>query len=243
MGPALRRRQVTLKFPLRMERHMRSCFAVLITTVLLASSGNAQDNGDLQLDVPRLINALASENPAPTERRGPDLKFPPGYDRKKQESVNSARRKLKALGAGAFKSLIENWGDERYCLTYSVGINGYMYNATVGKMCRTIMYDQIQPYGIWPRTDGDPRGKPKRPSYPSVFLNDEKAAAKWLEEHQDKSLFEIQLMVIDWVIEQESSSPQDFTDEERATMQQLRDELVKSMKPMARGNYYMDDYD
>lgn len=210
---------------------------------MVAASGKAQDKDERQVDVPKLINALASENPAPTERSGPDLKFPSGYDRKKQAPVRSAKSQLKALGPAAFKSLIENWGDQRYCLTYSVGINGYMKNATVGKMCRVIVYDQIQPYGIWPRTEGDPRGKPKRPSYPGVFLNDQKAATRWLEEHKDKSLFEIQLMVIDWVIARESESPKDFTDEERAVMREIREKLVESKKPMTRGNYYMDDYD
>jgi hypothetical protein len=210
---------------------------------LVGTSGHAQDQDEHRGDVSQLINALASENPAPMERRGPDLRFPPGYDRKKQEPVRSAKSKLKSLGPAAFKLLIENWSDERYCLTFSVGINGYMYNATVGKMCRIIVYDQIQPYGIWPRTDDDPRGKPKRPSYPSVFLNDAKAATKWLEEHKDKSLFEIQLMVIDWVIERESENPKDFTDEERVAMREIREKLVESKKPMTRGNYYMDDYD
>jgi hypothetical protein len=222
---------------------MRASILVLIVSVLIGTSVNAQHEDEHQADVLKLINALASENPAPTERRGPDLKFPPGYDRKKQEPVRSAKSKLKAFGPAAFKSLIENWGDERYCLTYSVGINGYMYNATVGKMCRIIVYDQIQPYGIWPRTEDDPRGKPKRPSYPSVFLSDQKAATKWLEEHKDKSLFEIQLMVIDWVIARESESLKDFTDEERAAMREIREKLVESKKPMTRGNYYMDYYD
>lgn len=118
-----------------------------------------------------------------------------------------------------------------------------MHNATVGKMCKIIVYDQIQPYGMWPRTEDDPRGKPKRPSYPNTFLHDQNAATKWLEEHKDKSLFEIQLMVIDWVIARESESPKDFTDEERAEMKKLREELAKSKQPIKKGNYYMDDYD
>ena len=222
---------------------MRMCLLVLIASVLIGTLGNAQDKVEHQTDVSKLIIALASVNPAPTERRGPDLKFPPGYDQKKQQSVRIAKSKLKAMGTVAFKCLIENWSDERYCLTYSVGINGYMHNATVGRMCRIIVYDQIQPFGFWPCTNDDPRGKPKRPSYPSEFLSNDKAASKWLEEHKDKSLYEIQLMVIVWVIERESENPKDFTDEERAAMREIREKLIESKKPMIPGNYYMDDYD
>jgi hypothetical protein len=49
-------------------------------------------------------------------------------------------------------------------------------------------------------------------------------------------------MVINWIIEQESASPNDFTDREREYMQEIRDELVKSQKPRTRGNYHNDDY-
>jgi len=222
---------------------MRTRRFLFVACVILGSSGIAQDKVIPQDDIDRLINALASENPAPTDRRGPDLKYPAGYDRKKQKSVRSAKSELKALGLSAFKTLIASWGDGRYSLTYSVGINGYMNNATVGKMCRVIVYDQIQPYGIWPRTDGDPRGKPKRPSYPDAFLNDEKHASQWLEEHQRKSLFEIQLMVVEWVIDQESKKPEAFNDKERMYMQDIREKLLESKMPMTRGNYYADDYD
>ncbi|MFM8289358.1 MAG: hypothetical protein ACKOGA_21920, partial [Planctomycetaceae bacterium] len=113
-------------------------------TVLAGSHGYAQEKSPLPADVVKLINALASENAAPPAPV--DIKLPRGYDRKKQKAVYRAVSKLKALGPPAFKALIENWGDERYSLTYSVGINGFFDNATVGEMCRRILFDQIQPY-------------------------------------------------------------------------------------------------
>ena len=222
---------------------MRTSLALLVACVFVVTSAVAQDKDVQQVDVAKLINALASENPTPTERRGLDLKYPPDYDRKKQESVRSAMSKLKSLGPTAFKTLIANWGDKRYCLTYSVGINGYMNNATVGQMCRFIVYDQIQPYGIWPLIDGDPRGKSGRPTYPGEFLADARDADRWLEEHKGKSLFEMQLLVVDWVIDQESKNLKDFTDEERKYMQDIRKKVTESKKPMTRGNYYAYDYD
>lgn len=222
---------------------MRSTMALILSCFIFVTTGHAQDKGGRNDRVKELINALASVNPVPTKRSGPDLKYPANYDREKQELVRDAKRELKALGPTAFESLVESWDDNRYCLTYSIGINGYMYNATVGRICKVIMFDQIQPFGIWPRTDDDPRGKPKRPSYPSVYLADAKAAKRWLEEHKDKSLYEIQLMVVDWVIERESESPNDFTDKERDYMKEVREKLLDAKKPIAKGNYYMDDYD
>ena len=221
---------------------MRSNLPLMIACVILGSLGVAQDKDVNPVDVPKMIHALASDNPPPRERSGPDLKYPIGYDREKQEPVLNALSQLKAMGPAAFKTLIENWGDERYSLTYSVGINGYMNNATVGKMCKVIVYDQIQPYGIWPKTDDDPRGKPKRPSYPSAFLADAKQAAKWLEDNKDKSLYEIQLLVVDWVIEQESKNPKDFTIQEQRAMKILRAVLLDTKAAIERGNYFMDHY-
>ncbi len=222
---------------------MRNHVAILIACTFFSLPAIAQDKVVNDVDIPTLISDLASKNPAPTDRRGPSLKLPAGYDRKKQEPVQNARHKLKSLGPIVFEKLIANWDDERYCLTYSIGISGYMYNATVGKMCQIIVYDQIQPYGIWPATDDDPRGKPKRPSYPSVFLGDAKKAAEWLEQHKGKSLYEIQLMVVDWVIDRESKNPSDFSDEERKFMKDTRQKLLDTKQPIASGNYYMDDYD
>ncbi len=221
---------------------MRSNLPLMMVCVFFGSLGSAQDKDVNPVDVAKMINALSSDNPTPKERSGPDLKFPTGYDRKKQEPVLNALSQLKAMGPAAFKSLIDNWGDERYSLTYSVGINGYMDNATVGKMCKVILYDQIQPYGIWPETDDDPRGKPKRPSYPSVFLADAKQATKWLEQNRNKSLYEIQLLVVDWVIDQEKRNPKDFAIKELEAMKKVRAMLLKSRTPITRGNYYMDDY-
>lgn len=198
----------------------------------------AQDN-----EVAPLIAKLASRNPRPTERHGPDLKYPPGYARNKQKSVREAMGKLTARGTKAFRELIDSWGDDRYSLTYSVGINGYMKNATVGRVCRIIVYDQIQPYGFWPRRDDDARGKPKRPSYPDTFLGDADSAHEWLERHKDKSLYDLQLMVLDWIIGEEAKRPGDFTDVERKELSELRKTLIENKTPISGGNYYMDDYD
>ncbi len=87
---------------------MRSNLTLVIVCVIAGSTGMAQDKKGQQDDVAKLVSALASENPAPIKRSGPDLMYPPGYDRKKQEPVRAAKSKLKTLGIVAFRSLIEN---------------------------------------------------------------------------------------------------------------------------------------
>jgi hypothetical protein len=213
---------------------------VVLTGVASSLSKEPEVSRD---DVKALIEKLASPNPEPTVRRGPELKYPPNYDREQQRSVGEAKHNLESLGARAFGHLIENWKDNRYSLTYSVGINGYMRNATVGHVCKIIVFDQVQPYGFWPRTDDDPRGKPHRPSYPSLFLADAKSARAWLEKHKGKPLYEIQLMVIDWVIDEESKRPTDYSDSERKSLSDIRAKLIETKRPIGTGNYYNCDYD
>jgi hypothetical protein len=224
---------------------MRTSIGLIILLLLLRLPCRAQNPDDdaLLANVPNLIENLVSPNDAPPIGAVFDYKYPAGYDRKKQEVVNSARRQLATLGPRAYKKLIENWTDKRYSLTYRVGINGYRQNATVGGVCRRIMYDQIQPYGFWPRTNDDPRSVAKRPSYPHEFLSDTDSANKWVEENSRKTLYEIQLIAIDWVIAEENRKPKKYTDEERTELAKLRKELTTTKMPILNGNYFMDDYE
>jgi hypothetical protein len=193
-------------------------------------------------EIQALIDQLVSPNPKPItgkedENVEPDYRLPAGFDRDKQKQVHSARRELRQLGPKAFPFLIERWGDEKYCLTCSEGINGYCFNQTVGAICESIIFDQLQPYSFWPRVDGDPRGKPKRPDYPGRFLGSREAARQWWEKNKDKSLYQMQLEILDWVIAEEAKRPADFTDKEKQGVHEIRQKLVKSGKPLPPGNY------
>lgn len=215
--------------------------AVVATQIASLHAQQREDAADPE--IASLIAKLSSPNRAPTERSGPELRYPTGYSRKKQDVVKDARWQLTAKGLRAFRQLIAQWENNHYSLTYTNGISGYMRNATVGEVCRIIVYDQIQPYGFWPLAGDDPRGKPKRPGYPSEFLRDAKSAREWLERYKDKSLYDLQLMALEWVIAEEAKRPEDFTDEEREELSRLRSTLIETKTPMRRGNYYRDDYD
>ena len=79
--------------------------------------------------------------------------------------------------------------------------------------------------------------------YPAKFLRNQKAAREWLADHKDKSLYELQLMVLDWIIAEEAKEPDAFTDKEHRELQRLRRKLVETKTPMLQGNYYVDDYE
>jgi len=185
-------------------------------------------------EIKDLIAKLVSPNPKPT-LRGDGFVLPKGYDCDKQEKVHEAREKLRQIGPKAFPLLIEQWDDDRYCLT--ICVSGAS-NESVGWICRSILFDQILPYGYWPNVKGDPRFSPRRPSYPGEFFASKKAAAKWWEKHKDKTLCQIQLEALDWVIAEEAKRPRDFTDEERQELKQTRKKLVKSGKPSPTLNHY-----
>src|SRR5262249_26524937 len=148
-------------------------------------------------EIKALIDQLVSPNPKPITgdedaRQAPDYRLPPGFVREKQKQVHRARSKLTQLGPQAFPFLIERWGDKRYCLTTSHGLSGYCHNETVGHICRAIIFDQLQPYSYWPSTEDDPRGKPRRPDYPTKFLGSQKSARQWWDKNKQKTLYQMQ---------------------------------------------------
>ncbi len=195
-------------------------------------------------EIKALVDNLISPNPKPITgdedpKEAPDYRIPPGFDQEKQELVRKAVVDLKGLGIRAFPFLIDRWDDDRYCLTISEGLNGYCRNQTVGKTCKMIIFDQIQPYGNW-QGIADPAGLKLawRPSYPNEFFASKQDAKKWYEKHKDKSLVEIQLEVLDWVIAEEAKNSEQYPEKEREFLQKTRKDLVESKKPIARGHYY-----
>jgi hypothetical protein len=187
-------------------------------------------------EIKTLIDRLVSPNPAPDEDKlkagetKADGGFPRDFDHKKQAQVHRACVRLTELGPQAFPLLIERWEDKRYCLTTEVA--SYT-NKSVGEVCRSIIHGQLQPYGHFQKGYADPRGKPHRPDSAATFLGSQKAARQWWEKNKDKTLSQMQLEVLDWVIAEESKRRGDFTDEERRELQALRKKLVKGGKPLA----------
>ncbi len=182
-------------------------------------------------EIKTLIDQLVSPNPEPITRGLPIIDLPAGYDRRKQAKVLAARSRLLELGPPAFPFLIERLKDERYCLTTENGISGVYRNRSVGDICRKIVFVQLQPFGSW-----QGRGKPPLPSYPHHFLESREAAKAWWEKNKHKTLYQMQLEALDWVIAEEAKRPGDFTAKEKEVLQKIRKDLVKSGKPLPPGD-------
>ena len=222
-------------------------FLSIITLVFATGVlGGEQKKVPSEAEIRQLVDRLKSANPRPItgdedESEAPEYRLPPGFDRKKQEPVHAARTQLRKIGSAAFPFLVEKWDDESYSITTSHGLSGYCENQTVGEVCQTILYDQLQPYSYWPKTDDDPREKPRRPSYPITFLASQEAAKKWIEKNKHKSLRDMQLEVLDWVISEEAKRAADYTDEERKALKGLRNRLAAERNPLPPGNYDLVD--
>jgi len=214
--------------------------------VLLLSTGSWACAGEKpkppsENEIKELIAQLVSPNPEP-KLRGDGWREPKGYDRDKQQKVIAAYEKLRKIGPKAFPFLIERFEDKRYCLTASDSGVASM-NVSVGHACRAIIDDQVQPYGFWPRQSGDPRGKPLRPSKHWELIS-RKEARKWWEKNKEKTLYQLQLENLDWVIAEEAKRPREFEDKERTYLQEIRKELVKSGKPLTgRGSQITPEID
>jgi hypothetical protein len=219
--------------------------AVLVICASLAYSADKEKSPPSEQKIKSLLDRLVSPNPSPTTGEedpsvAPNVRWPSGYAHEKQKLVIEARSELKKLGVQAFPFLIERWDDKRYSLTMSNGLSGYCHNHTVGKVCETIIYDQLQPYGYWQLAGGDPRGRAVRPRYLEKFLSTQAATKQWWDKHKDMTLDKIQLEVLDWSIAEEAKAPKKYS-KDKKYLQQLRDKLVKGRKPLPAGNYYCNE--
>jgi hypothetical protein len=199
-----------------------------------AATTDAPKKKMTEQEIKALIDKLVSPNPQPSIHAD-DYDLPPGFDREKQKLVRKAVSDLKSLGPQAFPFLIDRWDDEHYCLTTSYGPTGDCHNETVGYFCKMIIFDQIQPYGNWQGIKDDGIHIVPRPDYPSSFLSSMKAAKKWCEEHKNKSLAEIQLEVLDWVIAEEAEW---YPVKERNHLREIRAKLYPGKMPLLPGEYH-----
>jgi len=223
-----------------------SWFVVAIVAFPILPSYGAEQSAPSDQEIKVLVDRLASRNPRPITSHedrdmGPDYRLPPGFESEKQLPVRDAYSQLRKLGILAFPMLIERWDDKHYSVTASNQLSGWCRNYSVGEVCQMIIYDYLQPYGYWQAGQGDPRGRRLRPQYPERFLGSKPAAKKWWERHKDKTLSEMQLEAIDWVIAEEAKKPKQFSATERKRLQEIRDKLAKRKEPLSPGNYYCED--
>jgi hypothetical protein len=202
------------------------------------ASGGEKSRPPSAKEIKALIDQLVSPNPAPIID-GTRNRLPSGFDLKKQEQVHRAVTKLKQLGPRAFPFLIERWGDQRYCLSTCVAASD---NHTVGVVCHWIIFDQLAPYGSPPVKGYLGRPPRVRPNYIATFLGSQESARQWWGKNQHKTLRQMQLEVLDWVIVEETKRSQDFKDGDREHLQDIRKNLAQSRKALPPGSSFDPSY-
>ena len=186
------------------------------------STGN--DKPPTEKEINALVQQLVSPNHAP-DLLYATATYPKGYDHEAQTRVWNAWCELSRIGIRAFPYLIEHFDDDRYCFTEDAG--PVYCNWTVGHACSDIFICHLQPYDFvshFALSGGDSRFERKRPYYWVHYNLRTSAGAKlWWETRKDKSLRELQIETLEWVIAEEAKTPAIYSDLERAY---LNDELT-----------------
>jgi len=209
--------------------------AAALLIVFLSAAGGAADEETLSNDqILALVNDLVSPNQAP-RAGGPYAKYPAGYDHAAQKRVLRAFRKLRELAPRSFPFLFDRFDDRRYALTADSG--DVDQNYTVGQLCRDILTSHLQP-NVWDRKQGGTSFR-RRPSEPDYLTHNKlfepQHARTWWAERKDKSLRDLQLELLEWVLAEETRSPEKYGDAERDRVRQRLEALRKSNAPLKPG--------
>lgn len=182
--------------------------------------------------VDALVARLVSPNSPPVIRHSPSAKYPQDFDHEAQVRVHQAFKELYRLGIRSFPHIFDHFDDRRYSLTMDSGEADR--NWTVGQLCFDIVTCHLQPYGPIAlsekkRSNGMRRG-PQIPFYSARLHNP--VGAKWWTSRKDKSLRELQIEVLEWVIDEEDKSPEKFSDRERDARKAMLLKLQDSESPL-----------
>jgi hypothetical protein len=202
-----------------------------LIVLISATRASADDETDSDEQIAELVRDLVSPNQAP--RTGnPYAQYPVGYDRAAQKRVLRAFHKLRELAPRSFPFLFDHFDDKRYALTADSG--DVDKNYTVGQLCRDVLVSHLQP-DVWDHKEGGTsfRRRPSEPDYIGHYkLLQPEHAKKWWEERKEKSLRELQLEVLEWVIAEETRSPDKFSDAQQDRVRKRLAELRKSKAPL-----------
>jgi hypothetical protein len=181
-------------------------------------------------EVDDLVVQLVSPN-KPPNTRGPDAEYPAGYDHIAQEKASAAWWKLRSAGIRTFPHLFKHLKDARYALT----VHGLAAdeNYSVGSLCCSIVRGHLEPWGFFTAGEGDPRGRARRKSYLDQFkLCDEVSARTWWMSHKDKTLRELQLEALEWVVAEETGPRSRYPKAEKDHVQALLLSLKESSESL-----------
>lgn len=178
-----------------------------------------------------LIAQLASPNKPPGKIDDAADELPSDFDRPAQERVFKAWKQLYDRGIEAFPYLLKNVGDKRYCFTMDVGSTDF--NLSVGSACLDIVRSYLEPFGSFAKGEGGPLTRAVRPQYVNHFkLSDRKSAEQWWNARKTKTMRDLQIEVLDWVIGKERENGKKYSKEEITYIEDVLTKLRKSNEPL-----------
>lgn len=207
-------------------------FALAFCVLCFTSDDPGQSNKEA-LDFREIVEQLASPNQPPktNNRREPHVTFPLSYDRDAQKKVHAARQLLHDNFAHALPELVSAIGDQRYSLTINWAEGDGYYSESVGAVCKNIIASQLEVYRTKIRFSGP--GHWHQYTYP--------VSKEWWEKNKEKSHRELQVLAIDWAIDQRKNETRYNLDErenEVRELMKLRAQVATSDKPLAGSRMY-----
>ncbi|MGN6546807.1 MAG: hypothetical protein ACTHK7_17255 [Aureliella sp.] len=210
-----------------------SRFVLMVLLLIFAPWPARAEDAAAKQRVEKLVAQLASPNKAPLIR-GPSAKYPPQYDHEAQDRVWDAYEELCDLGTVSFPYLFQHFDDKRYALTADTGAADT--NFTVGALCFAIVDLHLQPYKVYSEGQGDRRARATRPHYATHFkLKDPAAARAWWEPRKGKTMRELQIEVLEWIVSEETKEPAKYGESERRWLAETLESLRKSDEPLQHG--------
>jgi hypothetical protein len=198
---------------------------VAAVSAVAAIAGETEISKDT---IQQLIADLVSPNVAPRREHGPRAIYPPEYDRSAQAKVSRAFNKLYGLGTKGFPFLFDHFEDKQYSLTGPGMVADE--NKTVGDLCFDILKCHLQPYEPFARNKNwQPTSRLQAPNYFGHFqLRKPENARTWWEARHDKSLKDLQIEILEWIVAEEEKNVEKYDENERDRKQRLLDRLRES---------------
>jgi hypothetical protein len=205
-------------------RYLLVLVAFWLGATIRVSAVSSCDDLSCEARVARLV----SSNPMP--RLGTSTKrlpvFPDEYDLDEQERVLDVWEDLNADASKCFEAIVTHTDDERYCVTFQTS-TGVWQNATVGQICRAIVFRNVEFYRRHLRSVGDPKVFPEFIPRGSI--------KKWWQERDETNLYELQKSGIEWAIQGEIKRGFNSEKEKERVLEpllRLRQKLRESKKAL-----------
>jgi hypothetical protein len=205
---------------------------LLLSAVCVAESPQKTEYADG--DIEKLVAQLVSPN-QPPDIQSTYAKYGPQFDRNAQKLVSKSWGELRRLAPRSFPFVFDHVADKRYALTQDSG--DLDKNYSVGFLCRDILVSSLQP-DVWDHKEGGTsyKRRPTQPDYISHYrLMNPESAKEWWKSRKDRSLRELQIEVLEWILVEEMKLPETYSDADLNKVQQQLRELNASREPRKLG--------